>query len=148
MGNWVDANPTNPPRWNWRERAAFQRSAFGRSTAGNDVVATIFIRLFLFFPPRFFSSPSRPFLIEGVLGSKNLFSKVAWNAQKPRGRHISRPRRPFWGPLAAILDFAGGAALQAVRHCRRCGVAGSERVPPSPLGWYHRNVLKRRNLET
>ena len=21
---------------------------------------------------------------------------------------------PFWGPLAAILDFAGGAALQAV----------------------------------
>ena len=49
---------------NWRERAAFQRSAFGRSTAGNDVVATIFM--------------------------------------------------PFWGPMAAILDFAGGAALQAV----------------------------------
>ena len=23
-------------------------------------------------------------------------------------------RTPFWGPLAAILDFAGGAALQAV----------------------------------
>ena len=33
----------------WRERAAFQRSAFGRSTAGNDVVATIFIRIFFFF---------------------------------------------------------------------------------------------------
>ena len=45
-----------------------------RSTAGNDVVATIFIRLF-FFPPVFFLSPSRPFLIEGVLGSKNLFSE-------------------------------------------------------------------------
>ena len=62
----------------WRERAAFQRSAFGRSTAGNDVVATIFIRIFFFFffpffPPVF--SPSRPFLIEGVLGSKNLFSE-------------------------------------------------------------------------
>ena len=26
--------------YNWRERAAFQRSTFGRSTAGNDVVAT------------------------------------------------------------------------------------------------------------
>ena len=51
--------------------AAFQRSAFGRSTAGNDVVATIFIRIFFFF--RF--SLSRPFLIEGVLGSKNLFCK-------------------------------------------------------------------------
>ena len=24
---------------NWHERAAFQRSAFGRSTAGNDIVA-------------------------------------------------------------------------------------------------------------
>ena len=28
------------------ERAAFQRSAFGQSTAGNDVVATIIISLF------------------------------------------------------------------------------------------------------
>ena len=30
-----------------------------------------------------------------------------------RGRHLSRPHRPFWGPLA------GGSALQAVRRCRR-----------------------------
>ena len=37
----------------WRERVAFQRSAFGRSTAGNDVVATIFIRFFFFFLPLF-----------------------------------------------------------------------------------------------
>ena len=29
----------------WLERAAFQRSAFRRSTAGNDVVATILISL-------------------------------------------------------------------------------------------------------
>ena len=42
----------------WHERAAFQRSVFGRSTAGNDVVATIIISLFFPFPP--------PFLIEGV----------------------------------------------------------------------------------
>ena len=59
-------------------RAAFQQSAFGWSTAGNDVLATIFIRLFsFFFPPFFFPvfPPSRPFLIEGVLGSKNLFSE-------------------------------------------------------------------------
>ena len=38
----------------WRERAAFQLSAFGRSTAGNDVVATIIISLFLFFFSPFF----------------------------------------------------------------------------------------------
>ena len=30
--------------FNWHKCAAFQRSAFGRSTAGNDVVATILIR--------------------------------------------------------------------------------------------------------
>ena len=29
-----------------------------------------------------------------------------------------------------------GAQWQAVRRCRRCGVAGGERVPPAPLGWY------------
>ena len=39
----------------WHERAAFQQSAFRRSTAGNDVVATIFIRFF--FPPRIFFPP-------------------------------------------------------------------------------------------
>ena len=45
---------------------------------------------------------------------KIYLEKVAKNAQKARGRHLSRPRRPFWGPLAAILGFAGVAALQAV----------------------------------
>ena len=42
-----------------------------------------------------------------------------------RGRHLSRLRRPFWAPLAAILDFAGGAALQAVSECplrRQAGI--------------------------
>ena len=57
------------------EHAEFQRSALGQSTAGNDVVATIFVSLFFFlFPPRFFP-PSLPSLIEGVLGSKNLLSE-------------------------------------------------------------------------
>ena len=36
---------------NWHERVAFQRSAFGQLTASNDVVATIFISLFLSPPP-------------------------------------------------------------------------------------------------
>ena len=37
-----------------------------------------------------------------------------------------------------FLDPVGhfGAHWHAVRRCRRCGVAGSERVPPAPLGWY------------
>ena len=39
------------------------------------------------------------------------------SAQNPWGKHLSRSGRPFWGPLAAILDFAGSAALQAVSEC-------------------------------
>ena len=40
--------------WNyWHERAPFQRSASGRSTAGNDIVATIFISLLPFFSSSF-----------------------------------------------------------------------------------------------
>ena len=102
----------------WCERAVFQRSAFGRSTAGNDVVATIFIRIFLFFFPFF------PFFFSVVTFSHRRSARIKkLIIQKltgaPRGRHLSRPRWPFWGPLAAILDFVGG-----------------ELTPPSPLGWY------------
>ena len=48
---------------------------------------------------------------------KTYLAKVAQNAQKSRGRHLSRPHRTFWSPLAAILDFAGGVALQMVSEC-------------------------------
>ena len=30
---------------------------------------------------------------------------------------FSNPVGHFWGPLAAILDFEGGAALQVVSEC-------------------------------
>ena len=60
---------------------SFQRSAIGWSTAGNDVLATIIIGRFSFFPPPIFP-PSRPFLIEGVLGSKNLFSESCLECPK------------------------------------------------------------------
>ena len=52
------------------------RSALGGRLA-TTLVATIFIIIFfyfIFFSP-FFFSPSSPFLAEGVLGSKNLFSE-------------------------------------------------------------------------
>ena len=70
-------------------------------------------------PPTFFLFPPLlwSFLREGVLGSKNLFSEVDRSTQKPTGSHLSRHHRPFWGPLAAILEFAGFAALQAGREC-------------------------------
>ena len=106
---------------NWRERSAFQRSAFGWSTTGNDVVATFFIFFFfLFFPPfffRFFSVFPPVFFFFSVATFshrrsaqiKKLIEQKLIEA--PRGRHLSRPRWLFWGPPAAILDFAGGAAV-------------------------------------
>ena len=54
------------------------------------------VSVFSSFPFPLFST----FLIDGGFKSKNLFS-----AQKPGDRHLSRPRRPFWGP-------------QVVWHCR------------------------------
>ena len=30
---------------------------------------------------------------------------------------LSRPLQQFWAPLDAILDFAGGVALQVVSEC-------------------------------
>ena len=56
----------------WHERAAFQRSAFGRSTAGNDIVATVSIPLF---SPRFFFPSVATFSHRRMLGSINLFSE-------------------------------------------------------------------------
>ena len=51
------------------------------------------------------SPPSQPFLIEGVLRSKNLFRESYGSTQIPR---------PLQTPLA-IFDFTGGAVLQAVK---------------------------------
>ena len=51
------------------------------------------------------------------MDQKMYLAKIDGGAQKPRGRHLSKTRRPFWGPLAAILDFVGSAALQAVSKC-------------------------------
>ena len=39
-------------------------------------------------------------------------------------KNLSRPRQPFWGPLPAILDLAGGVAVQAVSEYPRRRKAG------------------------
>ena len=114
--NWTRASGTIEAREInfWREHAAFQRSAFWRSTAGNDVVATFFISLF-FFPPLFSFFSVATFSHRRSARITNLFSKSCLDRPKTWGeRHLSSPRLPFRGPPAAILDFAGGAALQAV----------------------------------
>merc|ERR1712208_38932 len=70
-------------------------------------------------------SPSSPFLIEGVLGSKNLFRESCLKCP------ITQGWTPFQTP-STILGAPGGH----FGFCRPCGVAGGERVPPAPLGWY------------
>ena len=95
-------------------------------STGNDVSGHYFRHYFLLFFSFFiFSPPSRPFLIEGVLVSKNLFSEscLKWP--------ITLGWTPFQTP-SAILGPPGGH----FGFCRRCGVAGGERVPLAPLGWY------------
>ena len=105
----------------WRS----SRSAFGRPT-GNDVSGHYKRHCFLFFFSFFFFLfPSSTFLIEGVLRSKNLFSESCLECPKTWGL------TPFQTP-SAILGPTGGH----FGFCRRCSVAGGERVPPSPLGWY------------
>ena len=72
------------------------------------------------------------FLIEGVLESKNLFSKISLERPKTLGF-------TSFQSLEAILETPGrhfGFLKQELNCCRRCGVAGGERVSPLPLGWY------------
>ena len=97
---------------NWHERAVFQ-SVVGRAVDWQQRQWPQRHSFPFFFLRRDLFSQNR-------IGSKTYLAKVTQNAQKPRDKHFSRPRRPFWGPLAAILDVAGG-----------------ERVPPAPLGWYY-----------
>ena len=64
----------------------------------------------------------------------NLFSKSWQERLKTLGRPLSRPRRLFWGPLSAILELAGGMALQAVRTLPPATVSCLfSKVSPFPL---------------
>ena len=77
-----------------------------------------------FFPPFFFSSVATFSHRRSARIKKLILRKLLRMPKKVLGRHLSRPRQPFWGPLADILDFAGGAALQAVSECPRRRQAG------------------------
>ena len=79
-------------------------------------------------PVGHFEAPWWPFYIfevlkEGMIESKNLFSE-SWS-EGPITEGLTYIRTPS----AIWIEWAG-------RCCGRCGVAGGERVPPAPLGWY------------
>ena len=100
----------------WQERSAFQSVNVQAMMLMANISDIIF---FLLFSPIF--SPFSTFLIKGVPRSK-----VNISAQKL----LSRPHRPYFGPLGAILDSAGW-----------WGGAGGEQVPLAPLGWYFRDFV-------
>ena len=74
-----------------------------------------------FFPMSF---PSSNFLIGEVCGSNSYLAKFAGSAKNLKCKHLSKPCQPFWYPLAAILYFAGGVALQVVSNSSQCHQAG------------------------
>ena len=64
---------------------------------------------------------------------KTYFVKVDRSAQTPRSKRLSRTQSAICGPPSSHVGF-----------CRLYGVAGGERMPPAPLGWYFYNSRKRR----
>ena len=68
---------------------------------------------FFFFSP-FFLSVVYFFQRMNALIKQFSLAKVVRSTQNSRVGPISRPRHPFCGPLAAILNFSVGAALQVV----------------------------------
>ena len=101
----------------WQECAAFTRS-----TAGNDVVATIFI----------IPSPTLP----------HFFSFIATYSH----RRSARIKKLIQRKLLRMPKNLGVATFpDPINHfgfCRQCSVAGGERVSPSPLGWYNLIMTK------
>ena len=83
------------------QASAMQAQLF-RGLTDNDVSFQYFCRYF-------FSPPPSMFLIQEVLGSKNLFKKRLLEHPITWGEPLSGPLQPFCGPLAAIFNFTGGS---------------------------------------
>ena len=68
--------------------------------------------------------------IDGIIESKTLFAKFDWGSNNLGLNLCQDPVRHFWAPWWPFWT------LLVVGCSRWCCVAGSERVPPPPLGWY------------
>ena len=62
----------------------------------------------------YYSSP-QAMLTRQETQTTRLTPRHGRSAQKPTGKPLSRPLRPFWCPMAAIFDFASSAALQKMQ---------------------------------
>ena len=77
---------------------------FDIGVAVGRLAMTVVYRYFHRFFPHFFPRCDL-FSYKECSDQKNYLAKVVRSAQKPRVRPLYRPRRPFWGPLVAILDL-------------------------------------------
>ena len=75
----------------------------GRLATMLVVTENVFIFIHFFRPPFFlFLLRRNLFSKRECSDQKTYLAKVEGSAPKPRDTHLSRPHRPFWGPLAAI----------------------------------------------
>ena len=88
-----------PPK-NWQERLALQSVAVQAVDWHADSGPLFSLLFSSFLRHNLFSKKE-------CSDQKTHLAKVDGSAQKPRSTPFSRPRQPFWGPLAVILDFWG-----------------------------------------
>ena len=72
-------------------------------------------------------STERKYEENEIKNEKSEINKKELRKQMPNNLGLD----PFSAPFGHF-----GAPWWPFGFCRRCGVAGGERVPPSPLGWY------------
>ena len=118
---------------NWHERAAFQRSSFGRSRSGCRLLAmtqwplkTPFFSLFFFFFFFLFSFPVVYFSHRRSARIKKLIQRKLTGVPQNLWVNPFPDRVGHFGPPGGHIGF-----------CRRYGVAGSERVPSLLLCCYY-----------
>ena len=98
-----------------------------------------------YFHPSFLSPPFSPFFSVVTFSHRRSARIKKLISQKltgtPKNLGVDRPPLPFLGPLAAILDFAGGAVLQAPFAARLVFSVSATSVMrvwhcPPPLMWW------------
>ena len=109
-----DINRKNCQFLSWKNIFIFNRSEFLKKEIGSfisDLLATQCDIWRHFWWTIFFDLCPHANPLWSARINKNYLAKVDNSAWKHIGKHLSRPRWPFWGSLAAILDFVGGAGI-------------------------------------
>ena len=113
----------------WAVNNPVSRRSSGRLATTLVATKNIFIFFFARFPPFFSSSVAAFFHRRTARIKKLIYSQKLTGAPKNLGVDT------IPDPVSYFEAHSGHLGL-----CRRCSIAGSERVPLAPLGWYYLNV--------